>query len=40
MDVHDQLHGSRRPPGRYRISAFVFYRGGYGFDLPHTLTVT
>jgi hypothetical protein len=27
-------------PGRYEISVFVFYEAGYGFWLPHTLTVT
>jgi len=27
-------------PGRYKISVFVFHEGGYGWWLPHFLTVT
>lgn len=27
------------PPGRYKITLFVFSEGGYGWWLPHSLTV-
>jgi len=27
-------------PGRYKITVFVFHEGGYGWWLPHFLTVT
>jgi hypothetical protein len=30
----------RVAPGRYKVNVFVFHVGGYGFWLPHFLTVT